>query len=111
MTDRRTRGPTRPARERRIDRARCSRCTSGGARDHYDEDLSQLDHALQTAALAVAADASDALVAAALLHDVGHLLELARRRRPDRRACQASRATSPTRRSAPGTSPGCSRRR
>lgn len=42
----------------------------------YDEDVSQLDHALQTAALARADDADDALVAAALLHDVGHLLEL-----------------------------------
>lgn len=47
--------------------------------DHYDEDLSQTEHALQTAALAVAAGASDELVAAALLHDVGHLLELAAR--------------------------------
>ena len=44
--------------------------------DHYDEDLSQLDHALQTAALAEAAGASDELVVAALLHDVGHLLAL-----------------------------------
>ena len=44
--------------------------------DTYDEDVSQLDHALQTAALAVADGADDALVAAGLLHDVGHLLEL-----------------------------------
>lgn len=44
--------------------------------DHYDESISQLDHALQTAALAVAARAADELVVAALLHDVGHLLEL-----------------------------------
>lgn len=44
---------------------------------HYDEDLSQRAHAEQTAALAVAAGASEALVVAALLHDVGHLLELA----------------------------------
>jgi len=43
----------------------------------YDEDLSQLAHAEQTAALAGEVDAPDALVAAALLHDVGHLLELA----------------------------------
>lgn len=47
--------------------------------DPYDEELSQLDHALQTAALAEAAGATDELVAAALLHDVGHLLELASR--------------------------------
>lgn len=44
--------------------------------DHYDEELSQLDHARQTAALAVEAGAGEALVAAALLHDVGHLLVL-----------------------------------
>jgi phosphonate degradation associated HDIG domain protein len=43
----------------------------------YDEELSQLAHALQTAALARSAGADDALVAAALLHDVGHLLDLA----------------------------------
>jgi phosphonate degradation associated HDIG domain protein len=42
----------------------------------YDEDVSQTDHALQTAALARADGAADELVAAALLHDVGHLLEL-----------------------------------
>jgi gamma-butyrobetaine dioxygenase len=44
--------------------------------ERYDEELTQLDHALQTAALARAEGADDALVAAALLHDVGHLLEL-----------------------------------
>jgi phosphonate degradation associated HDIG domain protein len=44
---------------------------------HYDEELSQLAHALQTAALAQSAGADGALVAAALLHDVGHLLDLA----------------------------------
>jgi predicted HD phosphohydrolase len=45
--------------------------------DHrYDEELTQGDHAAQTAACAVAAGASDALVAAAVLHDVGHLLHL-----------------------------------
>ena len=47
------------------------------ANDHYDEELTQLDHALQTAALARAEGADDALVVAALLHDVGHLLDLA----------------------------------
>ncbi|MFM7064958.1 MAG: HD domain-containing protein [Actinomycetes bacterium] len=47
------------------------------ANDRYDEDVTQLDHALQTAAHARAAGADDALVAAALLHDVGHLLDLA----------------------------------
>jgi predicted HD phosphohydrolase len=42
----------------------------------YDEDVAQLHHALQVAALAASTGASDALVTAALLHDVGHLLTL-----------------------------------
>ncbi len=42
----------------------------------YDEVVSQLDHGLQCAALARRDGADDALVAAALLHDVGHLLHL-----------------------------------
>jgi phosphonate degradation associated HDIG domain protein len=45
-----------------------------GQRDYLGEPVSQLEHALQTAYLATAEGASDALVAAALLHDVGHLL-------------------------------------
>lgn len=44
--------------------------------DPYDEDVAQLEHALQTAALARANGSDDALIAAALLHDVGHLLDL-----------------------------------
>jgi gamma-butyrobetaine dioxygenase len=44
--------------------------------DRYDEEITQLDHALQCAALAAAEGAGDELVAAALLHDVGHLLHL-----------------------------------
>ena len=44
--------------------------------DHYDESISQLDHALQCAALARRDGAADTLVAAALLHDIGHLLDL-----------------------------------
>lgn len=44
--------------------------------DAYDEEVAQIDHALQTAARAAAAGAPDTLVVAALLHDVGHLLEL-----------------------------------
>lgn len=59
--------------------------------DHYDEDLSQLDHALQTAAHAVAAGAPNALIAAALLHDVGHLLDLR-----DRSAAASSSLTAPS---------------
>lgn len=42
----------------------------------YDEEISQLGHALQTAAHAVRAEADEPLVLAALLHDTGHLLEL-----------------------------------
>lgn len=42
----------------------------------YDEDVAQLHHALQVAALAASTGATDAMVAAALLHDVGHLLTL-----------------------------------
>ena len=45
-------------------------------RVHYDEAVTQLDHALQCAALAMNDDADDALIAAALLHDIGHVLEL-----------------------------------
>jgi predicted HD phosphohydrolase len=44
--------------------------------EHYDEEVRQLDHALQTAALATSGGAADPLVAAALLHDAGHLLAL-----------------------------------
>jgi phosphonate degradation associated HDIG domain protein len=47
---------------------------SPAARRMYDEAVSELDHALQTAALAHAEGAPDHLVAAALLHDVGHLV-------------------------------------
>jgi gamma-butyrobetaine dioxygenase len=50
--------------------------------DVYDEAISQRDHALQCAALAGRDGAEPALVAAALLHDVGHLLDLAAGRRP-----------------------------
>ena len=40
----------------------------------YDEAVTELDHALQAAALAQSDGAPDHLVAAALLHDVGHLV-------------------------------------
>jgi phosphonate degradation associated HDIG domain protein len=45
----------------------------GGER--YGERVTQLDHALQCASLAAEAGAADALVAAALLHDYGHLID------------------------------------
>ena len=49
--------------------------TWGGT--YYDDRVTQRDHALQCAALAEQAGADDDLIVAALLHDVGHLLELA----------------------------------
>ncbi|MGD9705670.1 MAG: HD domain-containing protein [Acidimicrobiia bacterium] len=42
----------------------------------YDDAVTQLDHGLQCAALASRDGARDSLIAAALLHDIGHLLEL-----------------------------------
>jgi gamma-butyrobetaine dioxygenase len=45
-----------------------------GARDHLGEPVPIGEHMLQAGALAEAADAANALVAAALLHDIGHLL-------------------------------------
>ena len=45
-----------------------------GAEQYTGEPVTQLEHALQTAALGEAEGVSDALVTAALLHDLGHLL-------------------------------------
>ncbi|MEZ6017653.1 MAG: phosphohydrolase [Planctomycetota bacterium] len=45
-----------------------------GATEYLGEAVTQLEHAAQCAALAAADGASDALVLAAFLHDVGHLL-------------------------------------
>lgn len=42
---------------------------------NYDEGVTLTEHSLQTAALARAEGASDTLIAAALLHDVGHFLQ------------------------------------
>jgi phosphonate degradation associated HDIG domain protein len=43
--------------------------------DHwYDEEVTERQHALQAAALAIQSGAPDSLVGAALLHDVGHLI-------------------------------------
>jgi predicted HD phosphohydrolase len=47
---------------------------SRGARKYGDEPVSQLEHALQCAAIAHAANASAELIAAAFLHDLGHLV-------------------------------------
>ena len=45
-----------------------------GDSQYGEEAVSQVEHALQTATLALENDADSALVTAALLHDVGHLL-------------------------------------
>jgi phosphonate degradation associated HDIG domain protein len=52
----------------------CELFASKGHAAYVGEPVSQLEHALQAAHHAEAADAADALVVAALLHDVGHLL-------------------------------------
>lgn len=46
-----------------------------GGEQYAGEPVTQLEHALQTAALAEADGADDALVTACLLHDLGHLLQ------------------------------------
>jgi predicted HD phosphohydrolase len=46
-----------------------------GSAAYFGEAVSMTEHALQAAYFARAADASDALVIAALLHDIGHLIE------------------------------------
>jgi len=48
--------------------------SSAAARSIYDEAVTELQHAGQAALLADAAGASPPLIAAALLHDVGHLV-------------------------------------
>ena len=44
--------------------------------EKYGEEITQLEHALQAADLAVADGRDDEMVAAAFLHDIGHLLEI-----------------------------------
>jgi gamma-butyrobetaine dioxygenase len=46
-----------------------------GATAYHGEDVSQAEHALQAADLAAREGAPDRLVVAALLHDIGHLLD------------------------------------
>ena len=46
-----------------------------GAEQYSGEPVTQLEHALQTAARAEAEGADDELVTASLLHDLGHLLQ------------------------------------
>jgi phosphonate degradation associated HDIG domain protein len=60
-----------------------------GAKRYGDEAVSQLEHALQCAALAENSGASPAMITACLLHDIGHMIdkhfEGAARRGIDRR--------------------------
>ncbi|MBD2753546.1 phosphonate degradation HD-domain oxygenase [Spirosoma validum] len=46
----------------------------GGQEAYYGEPVTQLEHALQCALLAEQAGADDETIAAAFLHDIGHLL-------------------------------------
>jgi phosphonate degradation associated HDIG domain protein len=48
---------------------------SRGTRSYFGERVSMAEHGLQAAHFARAAGAAEALVVAALLHDIGHLLE------------------------------------
>ena len=52
----------------------CALYESHGGRMYSGEAVTQLEHALQTAALAEAAGADEELITAAFLHDLGHLL-------------------------------------
>ena len=49
--------------------------TRRGHKQYSGERVTQMEHALQTAALAEAAGSNDELVTACLLHDLGHLLQ------------------------------------
>jgi phosphonate degradation associated HDIG domain protein len=59
--------------DRPVDEIFCAFAERGG--DFYGENVSQLDHGLQCAFLASEEGAGDHLIAAALLHDFGHLFE------------------------------------
>ena len=52
----------------------CTLFARKGGREYDGEGVTQLEHALQCAALAEAAGAAPPLIAAALLHDLGHML-------------------------------------
>ncbi|MBY0374774.1 MAG: HD domain-containing protein, partial [Bryobacteraceae bacterium] len=47
----------------------------GTGHAYFGEQVTQLEHALQSAYLAVQAGADDETILAALLHDIGHVLE------------------------------------
>jgi gamma-butyrobetaine dioxygenase len=60
---------------------------SGGGQAYLGEPVTQLQHALQAAHLAVREGAPPALVCAALLHDIGHLLSNATEGKPAEDLC------------------------
>ena len=60
----------------------CSTYSTWG-NETYDEDITQLAHALQCAALAKNEGSSEELIAAALLHYIGHLFEIEHKNGPD----------------------------
>lgn len=65
-----------------------------GHEQYGSEPVSQLEHALQCATLAANANASETLVAACLLHDIGHLIHnlgenIAAKGLDDRHECRA----------------------
>ena len=64
----------RPTGDRAVLAERLARLYDERGALHYGEGVSQREHALQSAMLAREAGADDALITAALLHDVGHLL-------------------------------------
>lgn len=64
--------PARVA-EQTVDEIMALYCDRGGA-EYFGESVSMTEHGLQAAHFARAAGASDAVVVAALLHDVGHLV-------------------------------------
>jgi gamma-butyrobetaine dioxygenase len=56
---------------------------SEGMREYLGEPVTLIQHMLQAATLAQADGAPDAMIAAALLHDVGHVRAIARDARPE----------------------------
>lgn len=74
--------------------------TTHGARDGTGQRLSNAEHMLQTAAAARAAHADDVLIAACLLHDIGHWLhsgpvDAMKRRQDDRHEDIGARYLAP----------------
>lgn len=65
---------------------------SAHGRRRYGEAVTQLEHALQCAALAAEAGADEELLLAALLHDLGHLTGSGRREAPGRHHGQVGAA-------------------